>query len=95
MLGRNRDFRCVTNNEGKWKRIGLRSTQDEEISGSVEIIYHNKKEIEQRLTHYNRVNFSKVKGLKVCKDKTHAIMLEDDAREKKQKGDINREDCEE
>ena len=40
-LNRNRDFRCINNNAGKRKRLGLGSIQDKHI-----IVHHNKEKIE-------------------------------------------------
>ena len=45
--------------------------------------------------HHERDHFSKVKGLKACKDKIFMSMLEDVTREKALRGELNREDVDE
>ena len=87
-LNRNRDFRCIDNDVGKGKRLGLRSIQDEEG-----IDHNNKEEIEDKLMRFNEMHFSKVKESKVHEDKMHENVNKDDVREKTLSGELNREDC--
>ena len=90
ILNRNRDFRHVTNNVGKGKKLGLRSTQDEEG-----IEYHNKEEIEEKVMKHNKMHFSKVKESKFYKDKMHDNINEDNVRDKTLSEELNRGDCDE
>ena len=76
-LNRKRDFRCMTNNVEKGKKLGLRSVQDEEG-----IKDHNNEEIEEKVLKFNEMHFSKVKESKVHKDKMHENINKDDVRDK-------------
>ena len=76
-LNRNRDFRCTTHDAAEETNMGLRSAQDEDG-----IVHHNKKNVEQLLMNYSRFFFSKVKELKVHKDKKHVNVIDDTTREK-------------
>ena len=89
-LNWNRDFRCITNNLGKGKRLGLRSIQDEE-----EIECHNKEEIEEKVMMFDEMHFIKVKESKVHEDKICDNFNKDDLRDKILSGKLNREDCNE
>ena len=51
----------------------LRSIQDEEV-----IEHHNKEEIENKVMKFNETHFSKVKELKVHKDKMYEGINKDD-----------------
>ena len=94
-LGRNRDFRHVTNNEGKGKKIVLIIAQEKDTNGNTGISCRNKKEIEQRSMNHNREHLSKVEESKVHTKKIHTSTMEDDAREKMMIRELNREDFDE
>ena len=63
-MNRDRDFKCITQNAGKGKRVGSRSLQDVDWK-----VHHNKENIEHKLRDYNKMHFSKVKGSIAYKDK--------------------------
>ena len=87
-MTRNRDFKHVTLNAGKGKRVGLRSVQD--IDGKV---CHNKERIEYELREHDEMNFSKVKESKAHKDKIHNNLNGDEIRDKIMQGTLDIEDC--
>ena len=76
-MNRDRDFKHMTKNVRKGKRVGLRNVKD--VDGKV---HHNKEKIEQKLRYYNKIHFSKVKYSIAYKDKIHTNLNDDDMRDK-------------
>ena len=80
-MNRNRDFKHMTQNVGKGKRIRLRSVQDVDRK-----VCRGKGRIEQKLRECNEMRFSKVKESKAYKDKIYTNLNDDEIREKTMQG---------
>ena len=72
----------------KRKKIWVKISQDTD-----RMVCHNKDKIGKKLMEYNKNHFSKAKDSKVCKDKIHESLTNDNVRDKMLRGDLNRDDC--